>query len=141
VSSSYDNERQQAFLGRGLLTSLFVHLGILFPLCTIAFLLGAREDARKAEEVEMTFEEVNPADLPADLPPIDPEDLPREPPRPKLAVRPDQEEAMPEKRMALHWRPDLYLLSRSDSRNTNYSDPVIRNEKAGNLLFPAMVVS
>jgi TonB family protein len=97
VSSSYDNERQQAFLGRGLLTSLFVHLGILFPLCTIAFLLGAREDARKAEEVEMTFEEVNPADLPADLPPIDPEDLPSEPPRPKLAVRPDQEEAMPEK--------------------------------------------
>jgi TonB family protein len=97
VSSPGESERQPAFLGRGLVTSLFVHLGILFPLTTIAFLLAARDEAMKADEVQMTFEEVNPADLPQDLPPIEPEAMPREPPRPKLAARDDKEEALPEK--------------------------------------------
>ena len=94
MSTSSENERLPAFLGRGALTSLFIHVGILFPFATIAFLLAAREEAQKPDEVELSFEEVNPADLPQDLPPIDPEPTPKQAPKVKLAVR---EQPLPEK--------------------------------------------
>jgi hypothetical protein len=86
---SEGNERLPRYLGRGTLTSLFVHFGLLFPLITLAFLLGGREQKQREEEVELTFEEVNPDDLPADLPPIEatpPTPTPKEP----LALRPEE---------------------------------------------------
>ena len=86
-----ENERLPRHLGRGALTSLFIHGGLLFPLITLAFLFGGREQKQREEEVELTFEEVNPADLPADLPPIDPTTpTPPPQPQPKLAMRPEQ---------------------------------------------------
>jgi hypothetical protein len=88
VSSDGGSDRLPRYLGRGALTSLFVHVGLLFPLVTLAFILGAREEARRAQEVELTFESVDPADLPPDLPPIDPEPRPPEK-REALAMRPE----------------------------------------------------
>jgi TonB family protein len=76
--------RQPRFLGRGALTSLLIHSGLLFPLVTLALILGAKEEAERAEQVEMTFDEVDPSTLPKDLPPIEPKPAP-----PKLAMRPE----------------------------------------------------
>jgi TonB family protein len=87
-------QRQPSRIGQGVATSLFIHGGLLFPLVTLAFIFGAREQARRESEIEMTFEEVAPEDLPADLPPIDPEAL--EPkPAPRLALEPKPAEPEP----------------------------------------------
>jgi outer membrane biosynthesis protein TonB len=91
VGSDGSSERLPRHLGRGALTSLFIHGGLLFPLVTLAFILGAREEARRAQEVELTFEEVDPADLPPDLPPIEATPKPEEKKPEALALRPEPE--------------------------------------------------
>jgi hypothetical protein len=91
VGNDGSSERLPRHLGRGALTSLFIHVGLLFPLVTLAFILGAREEARRAQEVELTFEEVDPADLPPDLPPIEPTPRPEEKKPEELALRPEPE--------------------------------------------------
>ena len=64
--------RQPRHLGRGFFTSLLIHSGLLFPLITLAFVLGAQEEKEREEQVEMSFNDVDPTTLPEDLPPIDP---------------------------------------------------------------------
>jgi TonB family protein len=81
VGQDPETNRQPRQLGRGFFTSLLIHSGLLFPLITLAFVLGAKEEAERAEQVEMSFNEVDPTTLPEDLPPIDPSKP--EPPRPK----------------------------------------------------------
>jgi TonB family protein len=49
-----------------------IHSGLLFPLITLAFVLGAQEEKEREEQVEMSFNDVDPTTLPEDLPPIDP---------------------------------------------------------------------
>jgi TonB C terminal len=58
-------------LGRGALLSLLLHAQVLVPMAVAAFIYGAREDARRAEEVDVAFEDVAPEDLPTDLPALD----------------------------------------------------------------------
>ncbi|HEY0714463.1 MAG TPA: TonB C-terminal domain-containing protein [Polyangia bacterium] len=83
MSEDSDPRRKRRFFGRGALTSLLVHGAILFPLITLAFVLGAREAEERDREVAMTFDEVDPQTLPPDLPPIDPQ-LPQPPPPPPV---------------------------------------------------------
>ncbi len=65
-------DRLRGHIGRGFLTSFFVHFGIGVPFFCIAVIL-ARRDAEN-RDVEMRFEEVSESELPADLPPITEED-------------------------------------------------------------------
>jgi outer membrane biosynthesis protein TonB len=97
VSEDSDPRRKRRFFGRGALTALLVHGAILFPLITLAFLLGAREAEEREREVAMTFEEVDPKTLPPDLPPIDPQPTPVLPPPPPqpLAQQPPPPEQQP----------------------------------------------
>jgi outer membrane biosynthesis protein TonB len=91
VGNDGSSERLPRHLGRGALTSLFIHVGLLFPLVTLAFILGAREQALRDQEVELTFEEVDPADLPPDLPPIEATPKPAEKKPEEMALRPEPE--------------------------------------------------
>ena len=65
-------------LGRGALTALLAHGVLLAPLLVLTFLYAAREEAQRAEEVDVAFRAVSPDELPADLPSMD--DLTQPPP-------------------------------------------------------------
>jgi TonB family protein len=68
-------------LARGVVLSLFLHGQVLAPLLVATFVLAHREEAQKAEEVDVAFEDVKPEELPHDLPPLD--DTPPPDPRAK----------------------------------------------------------
>ncbi|MEA2699489.1 MAG: hypothetical protein QOI66_3760 [Myxococcales bacterium] len=65
-------------LGRGALLALLGHGLLLAPLVVLTLVNAAREEAQRAEEVDVAFQSVSPDELPADLPPI--EDLTQPPP-------------------------------------------------------------
>jgi TonB family protein len=78
-------QRARGFLSRGALLSLLIHANVLVPLGIAAWVYGGREEARKAEDLDVAFEEA-PADLPKDLPPLEPlppDDLRPEKPKPQ----------------------------------------------------------
>ncbi len=58
-------------LGRGLLAALLLHVHLLVPLLIATFIYAAREEAQRAEEVDLGFEDIPPEELPKDLPPLD----------------------------------------------------------------------
>jgi TonB family protein len=76
--------RPGGHLGRGALYSLLLHAALLAPICALAFVWGSREEAQRAEEVDVGFESVPDAQLPPDLPSL-------EPPKPEEAekLKPD----------------------------------------------------
>src|SRR6478609_7388662 len=64
--------RSCGHLGRGVLYSLLLHAALLMPIGIVAFVLGAREAAQRAEEVDVGFESVPDSQLPENLPPLEP---------------------------------------------------------------------
>jgi TonB family protein len=64
--------RPGGHLGRGALYSLLLHAALLAPIGALAFVWGAREEAQRAEEVDVGFESVADSQLPPDLPPLEP---------------------------------------------------------------------
>ncbi|HEY2903183.1 MAG TPA: TonB family protein [Polyangia bacterium] len=66
-------------LGRGALMALLAHGALLAPILVLTFVYAAREEAQRAEEVDVAFRDVSPDELPADLPPMD--DLTQPPPQ------------------------------------------------------------
>lgn len=68
---SVSPSRARGHLGRGALFSLLLHLQVIAPLVIAAVVYGGREEAERAEEVDVGFEDVSPEDLPKDLPSID----------------------------------------------------------------------
>jgi TonB family protein len=64
--------RAGGHLGRGALYSLLLHAALLMPIGVLAFVWGAREEAQRAEEVDVGFESVPDTQLPEDLPPLEP---------------------------------------------------------------------
>jgi hypothetical protein len=66
------SRRARGHIGRGALIALLVHVNVLGPLTIAAIVLGGREAARRAEEVDVAFDEVKPEELPPDLPPLEP---------------------------------------------------------------------
>jgi TonB family protein len=102
--------RERGHLGRGALLSLLLHALMLAPLVVAALILGGREEAQRAEEVDVGFESVADEQLPPNLPALEPpkeapsalEKLPPEakkppkkkPPRDKTALA-KQEAAKP----------------------------------------------
>src|SRR3954454_20921183 len=80
-----DNERQEQLrghLGRGILLSFFIHGSFIFPFIALAIVFARREADNR--DLDISFEQVSPAELPADLPPLEPETLPPQP-SPKVA--------------------------------------------------------
>jgi TonB family protein len=65
-------KRARGHLGRGTLLSLLVHAQLLLPLGIAAYVYGGREEARRAEEIDVGFESVAEEELPKDLPPLEP---------------------------------------------------------------------
>jgi TonB family protein len=83
--------RTRGFLSRGALLSLLIHANLLVPLGIAAWVYGGREEARKAEDLDVAFEEASAADLPKDLPPLEPlppDDLRPEKPKPERTKKP-----------------------------------------------------
>jgi TonB family protein len=64
--------RARGHLSRGALISLLVHLNLVAPLVIAAWVYGGREEAQRAEEVDVAFQDASDTVLPADLPPIEP---------------------------------------------------------------------
>jgi TonB family protein len=65
-------KRARGHLGRGTLLSLLLHAQLILPLGIAAFVYGGREEARRAEEIDVGFESVPEEELPKDLPPLEP---------------------------------------------------------------------
>jgi TonB family protein len=81
-------------LSRGALLSLLLHVNLFGPIGLAAWIYGNEEEARRAAEVDVAFEDGSTANLPDDLPPIEPPppealDAPMKPEKekPKLAPR------------------------------------------------------
>ena len=64
--------RARGHLGRGALTALHLHALLLAPRVIAAFVYGGREEAQRAEEVDVGFESVADEQLPPDLPALEP---------------------------------------------------------------------
>jgi TonB family protein len=68
--------RARGHLSRGALISLLVHLNLVAPLVIAAWIYGGREEAQRAEEVDVAFQDASDTVLPADLPPLEPTPTP-----------------------------------------------------------------
>jgi hypothetical protein len=99
-----DNDRERhlgGHLGRGFFLSFLVHASFIFPFIALAIVFARREAAEA--DLDVRFEDVTPAELPDDLPPLQqdmdtPEPLPVKQPPPKMAQREAKDlEAKPEK--------------------------------------------
>jgi TonB family protein len=68
--------RARGYLSRGALISLLVHVNLVAPVAIAAWVYGGREEAQRAEEVDVAFQDASDTTLPADLPPIEPSPTP-----------------------------------------------------------------
>ena len=78
--------RVRGHLPRGALLSLLLHVHLLLPIALAAWIYGGRQEAareaQKAQEVDVEFKDVTAAELPKDLPPIEPLPDQLQPPKP-----------------------------------------------------------
>ena len=68
--------RARGFLSRGALLSLLLHVHLLVPIGVVIWIYGGRQqaarEAQRAQEVDVEFQDATAAELPKDLPPIEP---------------------------------------------------------------------
>jgi TonB family protein len=72
--------RLRGHLGRGALLSIWLHAQVFVPLLIVIFIYAARDEAQRAEEVDVAFRDASSEELPPDLPPVE------EPPPPPRAT-------------------------------------------------------
>src|SRR3989442_12479900 len=78
-----DNDRERhlaGHLGRGFFLSFVIHSSFIFPFIALAIVFARREAAEA--DLDVRFEDVSAAELPEDLPPLEPEPVEPPPPRP-----------------------------------------------------------
>jgi TonB family protein len=63
--------RLRGHLGRGALLSIWLHAQIFVPLLILIFVYAARDEAQRAEEVDVAFRDASNEELPPDLPPVE----------------------------------------------------------------------
>jgi TonB family protein len=83
-------EKLRGHIGRGMLLSFLIHGSFIFPFIALTIVFARREAENR--DLDVSFEEVSPAELPADLPPLEPEvpNTPMPKPAPKVAeVKPE----------------------------------------------------
>jgi TonB family protein len=98
-----DNDRERylsGHIGRGFFLSFLIHASFVFPFIALAIVFAKREAAEA--DLDVRFEDVSESELPADLPPLQPdvsapEPLPKKPTPQELARRETKLEAQPEK--------------------------------------------
>jgi TonB family protein len=95
--------RARGNLSRGALISLLLHLNVVAPVVIAAWIYGGREEARRAEEVDVAFQAADQTELPPDLPPIEPSPEKLEPDA-KKAPKPDKK------------RPELVKVPKPDAQ-------------------------
>src|SRR5262245_17391646 len=89
--------RARGYLSRGALLSLLLHVHLLTPIALAAWIFGGRQEAereaQRAQEVDVEFKNVTAAELPPDLPPLDPAPpdqlQPPKPPKPRPERKPE----------------------------------------------------
>src|SRR3954453_19490239 len=89
-----DNDRERALaghIGRGFFLSFLVHSSLIFPFIALAIVFARREAAEA--DLDVRFEDVNPAELPENLPPLSPEDVNAPEPLPRKPSKVAQREA------------------------------------------------
>ena len=87
--------RARGYLSRGVLLVLLLHVHLLVPIGVAIWVFGGRQEAareaQRAQEVDVEFRDVTAAELPKDLPPLDPappDQLePPKPPAPRAQAR------------------------------------------------------
>jgi hypothetical protein len=86
--------RTRGFLSRGALLSLLLHVQLLTPIGVVIWIFAGRQqaarEAQRAQEMDVEFQDASAAQLPKDLPPIEPppEQLEQpKPPKPKPIAR------------------------------------------------------
>jgi len=91
--------RLRGHLGRGVLIAFWLHAQIFVPLVIMIFVYAAREEAQRAEEVDVAFRDASNEELPPDLPAVD--DTPPPPratPEPPEQARKREEKKKQEKK-------------------------------------------
>ncbi len=83
--------RLRGHLGRGVLISIWLHAQIFVPLLVLIFIYAAREEAQRAEEVDVAFRDASAEELPPDLPAVDDTPPPRATPETPEEVRKREE--------------------------------------------------
>lgn len=68
---SAKESRLRGRLGRGALIAFWLHAQIFVPLLIMIFVYAAREEAQRAEEVDVAFRDASNEELPPDLPAVD----------------------------------------------------------------------
>ncbi|HSS38121.1 MAG TPA: TonB C-terminal domain-containing protein [Polyangia bacterium] len=86
-------KRARGSLSRGALISLLLHFNLVAPLVIAAWVYGGREEAQKAEEVDVAFQAADQTALPDDLPPIEP--TPETPEAPAKTAEKEKEKKKP----------------------------------------------
>ena len=87
--------RARGYLSRGALLALLLHVHLLAPIGVAIWVFGGRQEAareaQRAQEVDVEFRDVTAAELPKDLPPLEPappDQLePPKPPAPRAPAR------------------------------------------------------
>ena len=69
--ASAKETRLRGHLGRGTLIAIWLHAQIFVPLLILIFVYAAREEAQRAEEVDVAFRDASNEELPPDLPAVD----------------------------------------------------------------------
>jgi TonB family protein len=83
--------RARGHLSRGALISLLLHANLVAPLAIAAWVYGGREEAQRAEEMDVAFQAADQTALPPDLPPIEPTPEPPLEPEAKKAPKPERQ--------------------------------------------------
>src|SRR5579862_432424 len=87
-------KRARGHLSRGALISLLLHFNVVAPIAIAAWVYGGREEAQRAEEVDVAFQAADQTALPPDLPPIEPAPKP-EKKRELVKVPPPEKQKKP----------------------------------------------
>jgi TonB family protein len=78
--------RARGFLSRGALLSLLLHVQLLLPIGVVIWIYAGRQEAereaQRAQEMDVEFQDATVAELPKDLPPVEPPPDQLEPPKP-----------------------------------------------------------
>jgi TonB family protein len=84
--------RARGFLSRGALLSLLLHVHLLGAVGTVIWVFAGREqaarEAQRAQEMDVEFQDATTAELPKDLPSIEPPPDQVEPPKPQPKQKP-----------------------------------------------------
>ena len=118
--------RARGYLSRGALLALLLHVHLLAPIGVAIWVFGGRQEAareaQRAQEVDVEFRDVTAAELPKDLPPLDPAPPDQlEPPEAAGAARPGaQARAEARRRRRRRTRPPR---SRWPSREPEVAEP------------------